>query len=98
METASFRLVQEAVTNAVRHADPRSIHVSIRRVPEALELRVRDDGKGFDPQSPVCSIGTGLVGMEERVALLDGELKVTSTPGGGTEILARFPFSGAFSE
>lgn len=90
IETLVYRVAQEALTNAVRHAGARSAGISLERLGSQLELRVRDDGRGFDPE---CvrqdgAEGTGLGGMRERVALFGGALAVRSAPGSGTEIVA----------
>lgn len=90
--TALFRVIQEAVTNAVRHSRASSIEVSIRRRPGWLEARVEDDGRGFDPATRGSAArGAGLVGMEERIALMNGRLTIESAPGRGTRVKAEFP-------
>jgi signal transduction histidine kinase len=89
LETALYRIVQEALTNASKHGQASRAVVEIREQPGLVELSVRDDGQGFDPQAH--SDGFGLLGMQERVALLDGELSIDSAPGRGTLIGARFP-------
>jgi two-component system, NarL family, sensor histidine kinase DevS len=84
-----YRLVQEALTNVVKHAAAR--HVEVRATEDDGEIRiiVRDDGAGFD--TTASTVGRGLTGMRERIELLGGEIDVTSKPGKGTEISARVP-------
>ncbi len=95
VETACFRVAQEAVTNVVRHARAKTVIVELDRTPEVLHLVVRDDGVGFDvvmaQQRAQQGTSLGLLGMRERVALLGGELDFNSAPGRGTEVHAFFP-------
>src|ERR1700693_20249 len=91
IETACFRLAQEALTNVVRHARAQTVSVELHRTPEALHLVVRDDGIGFDVMTAEQGASLGLLGMRERVALLAGEMDCKSAPGRGTEIHAFFP-------
>ena len=97
IETACFRVVQEAVTNTVRHADARRVTVALEKNPGALELIVRDDGRGFDVAAARqrASLGRslGILGMEERIRLLGGTLTITAAPEHGTEILVRVPIA-----
>ena len=88
VETALYRIVQEALNNAVRHAEAAEVHVFVRAEPGALRVEVDDDGRGFDPDAPTN--GFGLAGMRERVALLGGELAVESSPA-GTHVAAVLP-------
>jgi signal transduction histidine kinase len=96
---AGFRIVQEAVSNAVRHGRPRRIDVVARYRPECVELQVRDDGTGFDPaqtaENPEPRIGLGLIGMRQRAQDVGGHVSIRSTPGAGTEIVALLPLSQA---
>src|SRR6202140_578748 len=91
IETACFRVAQEALTNVVRHARAQTVSVELDRTPEALHLAVRDDGIGFDVMRAEQGASLGLLGMRERVALLAGEMDCKSAPGRGTEIHAFFP-------
>jgi len=95
LETVCFRVVQEAITNALRHADPGLLLVRLRLYAGKLELSVSDDGRGFDPEAALeRSAGgesLGLLGMRERVALVSGELSIISAPGAGAVIKASFP-------
>jgi signal transduction histidine kinase len=94
VETALYRAVQEALTNAAKHAGARNVSVVLgRRNGEAVAV-VEDDGAGFDPgaaRPPGKRGGLGLPGMRERVALLGGEVEVESEPGRGTTVIARIP-------
>ena len=86
-------LAQEAVTNALKHASPRTIRICLKYMGDEVELEVADDGRGFDPKHcPGQYEGHfGLQGMRERVKRLGGELKVASAIGSGTIIVARVP-------
>jgi signal transduction histidine kinase len=89
LETALYRIVQEALTNAQRHADARRARVTIAEDETAVRLTVVDDGCGFD--TATRSSGFGLLGMQERVELLGGTLEIESSPGNGTTIKAGLP-------
>jgi signal transduction histidine kinase len=89
LETALYRIVQEALTNASKHGQAARAVVELREDPTAICLLVRDDGKGFDPSA--SSSGFGLLGMRERAALLGGELRIESPSAGGTELRVRIP-------
>jgi signal transduction histidine kinase len=92
METAVYRIVQEALTNAVKHAEARRASVVLRRKNGRVTVMVEDDGRGFDPTA--ATQGIGLVGMKERVQLLDGRLVVESSVeanGQGTTLVAEIP-------
>jgi len=86
--TCIYRLVQEAVNNAARHASARTVEVSVRKEREKVNLTVQDDGAGFDTR---FMRGLGLLGMEERVRRLGGRLKISSEPGRGTLVQAALP-------
>jgi signal transduction histidine kinase len=89
LESAIYRLVQEAITNAVKHAAAGRIDVSVVEHDENVEIRVSDDGAGFDPDD--TDVGFGLIGMRERVALLNGSLAIDSEHGAGTTVRAVVP-------
>ena len=95
IETACFRVAQEALTNVVRHARARNVTVALRKRNGHLHLFVRDDGAGFDVaalrQQAVQGASLGLLSMEERATLVDGGLELKSAPGQGTEVHAWFP-------
>jgi signal transduction histidine kinase len=90
-ETAVYRIVQEALTNVVRHADARHVSVVLTRKNGDVSVVVEDDGKGFVPESAAERGGLGLLGMRERVQLLDGTLAVESAPGAGTTLVLHLP-------
>jgi len=98
-ETACFRVAQEAINNVLRHAQARNLWLHLAMVGGQLALSVRDDGRGFDIESVRRRAGTagslGLVGMEERVALVGGAFELRSLPGKGTVMLATFPLNAA---
>lgn len=83
-----YRLVQEALNNAVRHARARNAKVRVAGSANGIEIEVSDDGQGFDPQR---ARGLGILGMEERVKRLGGSLAVKSAPGQGTVLKAELP-------
>ena len=86
-----YRIVQEALTNIVRHAEAEHVGVRISSTPERVLLEVTDDGRGM-PQDSIRRSGTlGLVGMRERAAALGADFEIDSTPGGGTLIRVRVP-------
>jgi signal transduction histidine kinase len=82
-------LVQEATNNAIKHADPQRISVTVSRGNTQVEVTVADDGSGFDPTATARSFG--LVGMEERVTLAGGRLEIESARGRGTQARAELP-------
>ncbi|MFS0766482.1 MULTISPECIES: sensor histidine kinase [Peribacillus] len=91
MEVALFRLVQEAVQNSLKHADPKQIQVKLSISKEMVTVVVKDDGKGFD--ASIQKEGSfGLVGMRERVELLEGEMTIDSQPGAGTLVFIQIPY------
>ncbi len=93
VETALYRVLQEAVTNAVKHAGGNRVAVILEAAAREVRLIVEDDGKGMPEVNPGRT-GTkrlGLVGMRERLALVRGSLEVESAPGGGTTLYARIP-------
>jgi signal transduction histidine kinase len=92
VETALYRVVQESLTNIVKHANARNISVSLVRRESGVAAVVEDDGAGFD-QRTVRMKGIGLLGMRERLALLDGRLEVESRPGAGTTVVAEVPLA-----
>ncbi len=95
METALFRIIQEALTNIVRHADAESASISLEFNKTFVAVRIEDDGRGFDLDEVMRSRhderGLGLLGMKERAKLLGGILSVKSQPGLGTEIAIEIP-------
>jgi len=92
IETALYRIVQESLTNIVKHARAGSVSVVLTRKEDAVSVVVEDDGVGFEPGRPRDG-GLGLLGMQERVALLGGRLAIESRPGAGTTFVAEVPLS-----
>jgi signal transduction histidine kinase len=99
IETACFRVAQEALTNVVKHAKARTVVVELTTNNEQLHLSVCDDGVGFDVASvrelAVRGASLGLLSMEERSTLAGGGLDYHSLPGRGTEVHAWFPLKWA---
>lgn len=92
VETAAFRILQESLANASRHAGSTRVEVEVRRQPGWLRLEVRDDGVGLRPRpEPGLAGGLGLAGMRERARLLGGSCQVESPSGGGTAIRVALP-------
>jgi two-component system, NarL family, sensor histidine kinase DevS len=89
LESTTYRLVQEGLTNIVKHARATRVSLSVLDDGDAIEIRLRDDGQGFRPGGE--GAGFGLIGMRERVALVHGTLDVESAPGRGTTLRARIP-------
>jgi signal transduction histidine kinase len=89
-ELEAYRIAQEAVRNATRHASASRIAVSLMRLPDGLRLEVADDGVGFD-RATIDPRRLGIVGMEERAAAIGGALEVDSAVGGGTRIVLEIP-------
>jgi signal transduction histidine kinase len=87
LETAVYRLVQEALTNVVKHAGASRVAIEIVAHDGHVDVAVRDDGSGFEPTLP--RDGFGITGMRERVALANGTLTIDSAPGEGTTVSAR---------
>jgi signal transduction histidine kinase len=92
VETALYRIVQESLTNIVKHARAQTISIAVTRKPGAVAVVVEDDGHGFDP-ADVREGGFGLEGMRERVGLLDGRLQLESGEGTGTTLVAEVPIA-----
>jgi len=89
-KTCVYRIVQEALHNAVQHAAARTVTVTVAQQNERLQLAIEDDGKGFDPQ---LTKGMGILGMEERVSHLNGAFSIESEPGRGTIVHVDLPLS-----
>jgi signal transduction histidine kinase len=89
IEDTVYRLVQEALHNAIHHGDPQRVAVDVREKDGTLRVRVEDDGRGFDPGA--ATEGFGLIGMRERAELAGGSLELRSAPGQGTTIDAVIP-------
>ena len=97
LNTTVFRVVQEAVSNVLRHADATTIRVVLRDESDVLHIVIEDDGVGFDPEVVGRRIRRGehlgLLGMTERVRSAGGTIDLDSRPGGGSRIAVRFPFA-----
>jgi signal transduction histidine kinase len=93
VDLTAYRIVQEALTNVLKHANPTCVQVKIRVEDHAVEIEVDDDGT-LRPAAP-GSHGHGLIGMRERVAVYGGELDAGPTPTGGFRLKARIPFEAA---
>ncbi len=95
IETALYRVAQEAINNARKHAGSREARLRLERRSGEVRLEVRDEGRGFDPSAVSGNGGrgekVGLAGMRERIALLGGELTIASRPGRGTSVVAEVP-------
>jgi PAS domain S-box-containing protein len=95
VETALFRVAQEALTNVHKHAPSARVRITLRRLNDSIRLQVRDWGPGFNPEMITDGGGPGerlgLSSMRERMALLGGHLEVHSRPGEGTEVVAEIP-------
>ncbi len=89
--TAVFRVVQEALTNAAKHASANRVEVAIDQTSTAVNVSIRDDGRGFSPQDKRKPGSFGLVGLRERAYLIGGEAAIVSAPGQGTIIELRLP-------
>ena len=89
VETALYRIVQEALTNVVKHAQATAVSIVLARKDGIVTAVIEDDGRGFSPGG--TRDGLGLLGMGERLALLGGKLKIESSHGGGTTIVAELP-------
>ena len=92
VETAIYRIVQESLTNVVKHAQARHVSVLLTRRSGAAAAVIEDDGRGFDPGAARDG-GFGLEGMRERVLLLDGRFEIETNPGAGTTLVVEVPVS-----
>ena len=89
-ELAVYRVVQESLTNAIKHAGGATTQVALTWGDDALEIRVADRGDG-GPSPELVGAGHGLIGMRERLRVHGGELDAGPRPGGGFEVVARLP-------
>jgi two-component system sensor histidine kinase UhpB len=94
-ELVLYRVIQEALSNAVKHAEARSIEVTLERADGAVTATISDNGRGFDPATVVVPSptgqGLGLLGMRERLTLVGGRLELDARPGSGTTVRAMVP-------
>jgi signal transduction histidine kinase len=97
VETAIYRIVQEAMTNAAKYAAPARVSVLLQARGGQLSVIVEDDGRGFDVQQVLAADAgqskLGLYGMQERAELVGGHLEVESEPGAGTTVYLRVPMN-----
>jgi signal transduction histidine kinase len=97
LEIACFRVVQESVTNVIRHASARRIEVRIARRPNRISISVRDDGRGFEAGATLAAAAAaghlGVVGMRERIRGCGGSFEIASRPGSGTTVAVDLPVS-----
>jgi signal transduction histidine kinase len=97
VETAAFRIVQQALTNVARHAHARNVHITLRKLPRSVELTVADDGIGFDVRDARARSrageSLGLIDMNEQATLAGGSLSVESSARDGSVIRVRFPMN-----
>ncbi|MBN1978308.1 MAG: GAF domain-containing protein [Anaerolineae bacterium] len=99
VETAAYRIVQEALTNIARHAGVDNATVRLWVEQDVLSAQITDQGAGFNPDDPLISdTSSGLVGMRERAALLGGKLTIKSAPGAGTCLTAKLPLGGTVEQ
>ena len=97
VDLCAFRIVQEALTNVLRHAGPARAVVDVEYRPGAVTVAVTDDGRGASAAGPMAGGGNGLLGMRERVAVFGGELTTGPHVGGGFRVAATLPFERASS-
>jgi signal transduction histidine kinase len=92
-DLAAFRILQESLTNVIRHAGATMVNVAVRYAPHELSLEVIDDGTG-SPNGHGRGAGSGIAGMRERANALGGELSAGRCLGGGFRVCARLPVGG----
>ena len=91
VDLSAYRIVQEALTNVLKHAGTASVEVTVRYANDAVQVEVCDDGR---PREPTAGGGNGLIGMRERVAMLGGEFRAGARRDGGFAVFARLPIAG----
>lgn len=92
-----YRIAQEALNNAVKHADSEVIEVQLKKIEDQLVMTIQDDGKGFDPESSDEKPGLGLLSMRERVRLEQGTIQLDARPGKGTRVEVKVPITLSFA-
>lgn len=95
VDLAAYRIVQEALTNVLKHAGPATVYVGVRHRGGVLEVEICDDGQGSGQRSPSAGTGHGLVGMQERATLYGGTVEAGDLPGGGYRVRARLAVDAA---
>ena len=98
VEIAAFRIIQESLTNAARHAEVQDIAVELKADSKFLRIRIEDLGQGFIPELAPVGHSTGLTGMKEQALLIGGQLTIESAPSSGTRILVELPLRGAVTK
>jgi signal transduction histidine kinase len=93
-----YRILQEAIANAVQHAGAAKVRVTLRGTPGHIDLEVSDSGIGFDTEAVLSSRAPGLIGMLERARLAGGQIVIRSRPAGGTSICARVPTAASLND
>ena len=96
VEEALYRIAQEALVNIRRHAQASAVRIELRQASDSVQLIVADNGRGFDAQLPgggAHTHGFGLIGMQERARLLNGEMQISSCPGAGAQVEVTIPLS-----
>jgi signal transduction histidine kinase len=93
VEINLYRIVQEALNNAIKYSEADRINISLDNTGERFKILVSDNGKGFSPgQKGKSSSGNGITNIQERTRLIDGEFSIESAPGMGTKILINIPY------
>jgi signal transduction histidine kinase len=93
VDLSAYRIVQEALTNVVKHAGPARAQVVVCYGDQEVAVEITDDGKGAPGDGRTAKVGHGIIGMRERVALFGGDLEAGPMPGGGFRVAARLPFA-----
>jgi signal transduction histidine kinase len=91
-DVSAYRIVQEGLTNVLKHANATQAVVSLRYAPDEMDIEVRDDGRGAAPDNG-HQPGHGLIGIRERVRLYDGDMSARTSPDGGFVLRARLPLA-----
>ncbi|MCP4289101.1 MAG: hypothetical protein GY792_32555 [Gammaproteobacteria bacterium] len=86
IEQSIYRVAQEALENCVRHAEAKTLWVTMICSPEQIQLTIRDNGQGFDPSQTIPTDRYGIAGMEERTSVIGGTLQMESSHGEGTTV------------
>jgi len=89
--TAVFRILQEILTNVLRHARANNLYIKLSDTKEYFEMEVRDDGQGITESQRINSRSLGLLGMKERALLVGGEVNISGEAGVGTTVVVRVP-------
>jgi signal transduction histidine kinase len=90
-----FRVLQEALHNAVKHSGMKHFKVDLRQTTDEIQLAVSDSGTGFDPEATMAKHGLGLISMRERISLIGGTITIKSKPHHGAVIQVRVPIQEA---